>query len=148
MPLQYLGLSMGIVPKLQLPLDTTLSLCQVTPWAPHARPRGTPHFLLLSTLSSALSQQDCLSLSIFQRLHSYLLSTLLSTEPHIESNGVAPGAKLGDGLHVHKITLPSPWLRLCFRAHWLDPAFSSRLLSLRRLGLPWSVLWTECLCPP
>lgn len=51
MPLQYLGLSMGIVPKLHLPLDTTLSLCQVTPWAPHARPRDTPHFLLLSTLN-------------------------------------------------------------------------------------------------
>jgi len=133
-----------------LPLGTTLSCpehCMHGPTAQHI----SSWCPLWITLSPVLSHQDCLSLSIFQHFRErrlfYLLPTLFPTEPHTEFNGAAPGTKLSDRLSVHKITLPCPRLMLCFRAPWLYPAFSSRLLSLRRLSLLWCGLQTECLCP-
>lgn len=137
------------------PLGTSFFLCQVMPGAPQAECSCTSCFTArLYHTQLECSQQDLPIPYIVQSfserlLYFYFLRTLLSVESHIESSSATRGKKLSDGLSGHRITLPSPELRLHFRSHWLCLAsFLKASLSLRKLTLLWSVLYTKYLCPP
>lgn len=78
-----------------------------------------PSILYHTRLEHSPSRTARAPVYIFQRcrerFHFYFLSMLLS----LESSSAAPESKVGDALTVHRITLPSSWLRFSSRSSWL-----------------------------